>query len=265
MLACGAVLSLLSISVLVTLIVVQVNAYEARRIADFRRAHNALQIQLARQDASYARLANMAEYAWGHDVRLGQSSSDAMYLAYLQGGQRLVVVADDSSRPQMALGLQTLQWQPQELKRYLQLSAAVSLIQRLTRTSDEGEPVGASYFFDPSGQYLSLDKGLTERSLADALGTRSRDEIFEHLRAPAQLLAPPRCMTRCRCWRAWHAATHRSAPSVPSDHRPSLAGVSVPGQRRRCTHCHLRCVRTAGALAGAASPQQPGPPDVAGP
>ncbi|KAG1389823.1 hypothetical protein G6F58_013175 [Rhizopus delemar] len=61
MLACGAVLSLLSISVLVTLIVVQVNSYEARRIAEFRRAHNALQIQLGRQDASYARLANMAE------------------------------------------------------------------------------------------------------------------------------------------------------------------------------------------------------------
>ncbi len=55
----------MSISVLVTLIVVQVNAYEARRIADFRRAHNALQIQLARQDASYARLANMAEYRLG--------------------------------------------------------------------------------------------------------------------------------------------------------------------------------------------------------
>ncbi|WP_188240961.1 sensor histidine kinase [Stenotrophomonas maltophilia] len=190
MLACGAVLSLLSISVLITLIVVQVNAYEARRIADFRRAHNALQIQLARQDASYARLANMAEYAWGHDARLGQASSDAMYQAYLQGGQRLLVVADDSSRPQMALGLQTLQWQPRELKRYLQLSAAVSLIQRLTRTSDEGEPVGASYFFDPSGQYLSLDNGLTERNLADALGMRSREELFAHLRAPAQLLAP---------------------------------------------------------------------------
>ncbi|KRG52527.1 sensor histidine kinase [Stenotrophomonas beteli] len=190
MLACGAVLSLLSISVLITLIVVQVNGYEARRIADFRRAHNALQIQLARQDASYARLANMAEYAWGHDAQLGQSSAEGMYQAYLQGGQRLVVVADERSRPQMALGLETLQWQPQEVQRYLQLSAAVSLIQRLTRTADDGEPATASYFFDPSGQYLSLDNGLTERSLAEALGTASRDEVFAHLRAPAQLLAP---------------------------------------------------------------------------
>ncbi|MFL4617053.1 sensor histidine kinase [Stenotrophomonas maltophilia] len=190
MLACGAVLSLLAISVLITLIVVQVNGYEARRIADFRRAHNALQIQLARQDASYRRLANMAEYAWGHNVQLGQASPEAMYQSYLDGGQRLMVVADESSRPQMALGLETLAWSPQSLKRYLQLSAAVSLIQRLTQTPDDDEPAGASYFFDPSGQYLSLDKGLTERSLKDALAARSRSEVFEHLRAPAQLLAP---------------------------------------------------------------------------
>ncbi len=190
MLACGAVLSLLSISVLITLIVVQVNAYEARRIAEFRRAHNALQIQLGRQDASYERLANMAEYAWGRNLALGQLDADAMRLAYLQGGQRLVVVANDSSQPQMALGLSTDGWAPQKLQRYLELSAAVSLIQRLTTTANEGEPAGVSYFFDPSGQYLSLDKGLTERSLIDALAAASRSEVFEHLRAPAQLLAP---------------------------------------------------------------------------
>lgn len=190
MLACGAVLSLLTMSVMVTLIVVQVNGYEARRIADFRRAHNALQIQLARQDASYARLANMAEYAWDRNLQVGHSSAEEMYEAYLQGGQRLMVVADDSSRPQMALGLETGRWNPQELQRYLRLSAAVSLIQRLTTTADDGEPASASYFFDPSGQYLSLDKGLTERGLIDALAAGSRAEVFEHLRAPAQLLAP---------------------------------------------------------------------------
>ncbi len=190
MLACGAVLSLLSLSVLITLIVVQVNGYEARRIAEFRRAHTALQFQLARQDASHARLANMAEYAWDRDVQLGDASAEAMRRDYLQGGQRLVVAADASSRPQMALGLETAQWRPQELQRYLQLTTAVSLIQRLTRTADEGEPDTASYFFDPSGQYLSLDKGLTERSLISALAASSRSEVFEHLRAPAQLLAP---------------------------------------------------------------------------
>ncbi|MCF3498178.1 two-component sensor histidine kinase [Stenotrophomonas maltophilia] len=190
MLACGAVLSLLSLSVLVTLIVVQVNSFEARRIADFRRAHAALQIQLARQDASHARLANMAEYAWDHHVQLGRIPADVMASAYLQGGQRLVVAADEYSRPQMALGLETTQWRPQELKRYLQLSTAVSLIQRLTRTADDGEPASASYFFDPSGQYLSLDKGLTERGLIEALAAGSRSEVFAHLRAPAQLLVP---------------------------------------------------------------------------
>lgn len=190
MLACGAVLSLLSLSVLITLIVVQVNGYEARRIADFRRAHTALQIQLARQDASYERLANMAEYAWDRNIQLGDASADDLRRAYLQGGQRLVVVADKSSLPQMALGLDTAQWRPQELERYLQLTTAVSLIQRLTSTADDGEPAGASYFFDPSGQYLSLDKGLTERSLITALAASSRSEVFEHLRAPAQLLAP---------------------------------------------------------------------------
>ncbi|MDA5336822.1 ATP-binding protein [Stenotrophomonas maltophilia] len=190
MLACGAVLSLLSISILVTLIVVQVNAYEARRIAEFRRAHNALQIQLARQDASYARLANMAEYAWEKHIQLGQQSPDAMRQAYLDGGQRLMIVADEKSRPQMALGLETATWRAQELQRYLQLSAAVSLIQRLTHTADDGEPASASYFFDPSGQYLSLDKGLTERSLKEALAAHSRSDVFEHLRAPARLLAP---------------------------------------------------------------------------
>ncbi len=190
MLACGAVLSLLSLSVLITLIVVQVNGYEARRIAEFRRAHTALQFQLARQDAAYARLANMAEYAWDRDVQLGDASAEAMRNAYLQGGQRLVVAADASSRPQMALGLETAQWRPQELQRYLQLTTAVSLIQRLSGTADDAEPAGASYFFDPSGQYLSLDKGLTERSLITALAANSRSDVFEHLRAPAQLLAP---------------------------------------------------------------------------
>lgn len=190
MLACGVVLSLLSISILTTLIVVQVNGYEARRIAEFRRAHNALQIQLARQDASYVRLANMAEYAWSHNIPLSRSGAAALREAYLEGGQRLMVVADDRSRPQMALGLETTAWRPQELQRYLQLSAAVSLIQRLTATADDGEPASASYFFDPSGQYLSLDKGLTERSLIAALAVSSRSEVFEHLRAPAQLLAP---------------------------------------------------------------------------
>ncbi|HGM5880656.1 MAG: two-component sensor histidine kinase [Stenotrophomonas maltophilia] len=190
MLACGAVLSLLSISVLVTLIVVQVNSYEARRIAEFRRAHNALQIQLGRQDASYARLANMAEYAWGRNIQLGQDSPEALRTAYLQGDQRLVVVADDASKPQMALGLATTTWAPRTLERYLELSAAVSLIQRLTSTPNDGEPASVSYFFDPSGQYLSLDKGLTERSLREALAVTSRAEVFEHLRAPAHLLAP---------------------------------------------------------------------------
>ena len=190
MLACGAVLSLLSISVLVTLIVVQVNGYEARRIAEFRRAHNALQILLDRQDASYERLANMAEYAWGRNLALGELGAEAMRRAYLQGGQRLVVVADEGSQPQMALGLSTERWMPQKLQRYLELSAAVSLIQRLTTTSNDGEPASASYFFDPSGQYLSLDRGLTEHSLTEALAAGSRGEVFEHLRAPAQLLAP---------------------------------------------------------------------------
>lgn len=190
MLACGAVLSLLSISVLITLLVVQVNRFEARRIADFRRAHNALQIQLARQDASYARVANMAGYAWGRNISLGDTPPQAMRRAYLEGGQRLMVVADDRSRPQMALGLATADWPAAELQRYLQLSAAVSLIQRLTASTTDGEPASASYFFDPSGQYLSLDRGLTERSLMDALAVDSRQQVFEHLRAPAQLLAP---------------------------------------------------------------------------
>lgn len=166
MVACGVVLSLLSLSVLITLIVVQVNGYEARRIADFRRAHTALQIQLARQDASYGRMADMVEYAWDRNIQLGEASAESLRRAYLEGGQRLVVVADDSSRPQMVLGLETTQWRPQDLQRYLQLTTAVSLIQRLSRSSDEGEPTSASYFFDPSGQYLSLDKGLTERNLS---------------------------------------------------------------------------------------------------
>ncbi len=190
MLACGAVLSLLSLSVLITLIVVQVNGYEARRIAEFRRAHTALQFQLARQDAAYARLSNMAEYAWDRDIQLGDASAEAMRYAYLQGGQRLVVAADASSRPQMALGLETAQWRAHELQRYLQLTTAVSLIQRLSGAADDAESAGASYFFDPSGQYLSLDKGLTERSLITALAASSRSDVFEHLRAPAQLLAP---------------------------------------------------------------------------
>ncbi|WP_229298132.1 ATP-binding protein [Stenotrophomonas maltophilia] len=190
MVACGVVLSLLSLSVLITLIVVQVNGYEARRIADFRRAHTALQIQLARQDASYGRMADMVEYAWDRNIQLGEASAESLRRAYLEGGQRLVVVADDSSRPQMVLGLETTQWRPQDLQRYLQLTTAVSLIQRLSRSADEGEPTSASYFFDPSGQYLSLDKGLTERNLISALAASSRREVFEHLRAPAQLLSP---------------------------------------------------------------------------
>lgn len=190
MLAFAAVLGLLSVSVLVTLIVVQVNAYEARRIAEFRRAHNALQIQLGRQDASYARLANMAEYAWGRGIQLGRYSPQALRKAYLAGDQRLVVVADEGSKPQMALGLSTADWATSQLERYLELSAAVSLIQRLITTPNDGEPAAVSYFFDPSGQYLSLDKGLTERSLRESLAVNSRAEVFEHLRSPAHLLAP---------------------------------------------------------------------------
>ncbi len=211
MLACGAVLSLLSISVLITLLVVQVNRFEARRIADFRRAHNALQIQLARQDASYARVANMAGYAWGRNIPLGDTPPQAMRRAYLEGGQRLMVVADDRSRPQMALGLATADWPAADLQRYLQLSAAVSLIQRLTASTTDDEPASASYFFDPSGQYLSLDRGLTERSLMDALAVDSRQQVFEHLRAPAQLLAP--------------ASRH--------DQVPLLESVTQRGQPRR--------------------------------
>ncbi|WP_434211954.1 sensor histidine kinase [[Pseudomonas] boreopolis] len=190
MLACGAVLSLLSISVLVTLIVVQVNAYEARRIAEFRRAHNALQLQLHRQDASYMRLANMAEYAWDQNMHFGNVSADAMRRAYLQGGQRLIVVADEKSRPQMALGLATEKWRAEDLQRYLQLSAAVSLIQRLAGADGNEGLASASYFFDPNGQYLSLDQGLTERGLTSALATSTRSQLFEHLRVPANLLAP---------------------------------------------------------------------------
>ncbi|MBL2545121.1 two-component sensor histidine kinase, partial [Klebsiella pneumoniae] len=121
---------------------------------------------------------------------LGDTPPQAMRRAYLEGGQRLMVVADDRSRPQMALGLATADWPAAELQRYLQLSAAVSLIQRLTASTTDGEPASASYFFDPSGQYLSLDRGLTERSLMDALAVDSRQQVFEHLRAPAQLLAP---------------------------------------------------------------------------
>ncbi|WP_369040348.1 sensor histidine kinase [Stenotrophomonas maltophilia] len=188
LLACAAALCLLAAAAALLAAVIHVNQFQARRISEFRRAHHALQMELSSQEAGYARLVNMAEYAWQQGVPDHHGSVVQLRQRYLQGQQRVSVVADAGSRPQMALGVGTEHWDGVILERYLKLSQAVSLIQRLDATAVP-EAGGAAYFFDPSASYLSLGQGLSEMALQQAQNVRDRQALFQRLRAPAKLLA----------------------------------------------------------------------------
>ncbi|KAG1534656.1 hypothetical protein G6F50_015503 [Rhizopus delemar] len=124
----------------------------------------------------------------------------------------------------MALGLATTTWAPRTLERYLELSAAVSLIQRLTSTPNDGEParpdraqpargtgghVACRGVRAPAGAGASSGTRVKRRS--DAVAGKCRQQQS----AAANLRAPP------HQWR-------------------SVAGVGVPGQRRRAAVRHIR-------------------------
>ncbi len=164
--------------------------YHDERVQGLERARSALVEAIEQRRTSDIRLTNMAEYAWKHPMEVAAGEMARRRELFLAGGERLMLAADPQSAPQMALGMGTSRWAGTEIDRYLQLSTSLSLIVRLTRVHSDGASRPAAFFFDPSGHYLSLGEGLTERSLKHALGVEDRGEVFSRLREQAGLLAP---------------------------------------------------------------------------
>lgn len=188
MVACGIGFSVALVAALVLVAFTYINQFQAQRISEFRRAHNAVQLELSHREASYARLVSMAEYTWQHPPQLQGGRLDDLRQRYLEGGQRVMIVGDADGRPQMALGLHTDRWAPAHLDRYLQLSQAMSHAQ-VVAGPGERVPAGISYFFDPTANYLSLCHGLSEAQLKHSLGAATRQQLFDTLRASAGLIS----------------------------------------------------------------------------
>lgn len=188
MVACGIGFSMAVMAVLALIAFTHINQFQAQRISEFRRAHNAVQMELSRLEAGYARLASMAEYAWEHPPQPHNGRREELRQRYLEGGQRVMIVGDADGRPQMALGLHTDRWDPARLDRYLQLSQTMSHA-RVAPGPAEHTPMGSSYFFDPTANYLSLCHGLSEAQLKHSLGVSTRQQLFDTLRASAGLIS----------------------------------------------------------------------------
>ncbi len=181
-------LSVLMLMALALMIGLQVDRYHARALDDFARVRLALEQALGEHDMAHARLANMAEFAWGHQTSLLGASPGPLRDHYLQGGEHLLHPADESSGARIALGVGTDQWHPADLERYLQLNRSLSLIGRMAdsdHTSAEN-----TYFFDPSGRFLSLHPGIRPREAQQLPDQRRRQALFEHLRRHANLPSP---------------------------------------------------------------------------
>jgi len=192
LLAWGVGIGLLAIAVLLVASVGLANSFQAQRIAEFRRTHQALQLHFAQSQAQYANVANTAQYAWKHP-HPGDTAMRALRERFEQSGQRVVLTTEEDKSPQMILGVQTEQWSAQRVERYFQLSQALSLAQ--PGEAAPGPASGAvAYFFDPSGHYLSLGKGMTEAQLTTSLGVGNRPDLFRELRTRAQLISPTSVM-----------------------------------------------------------------------
>lgn len=186
----GGLLGLLLLAALALVLALHVRREQQARLDAFERAAAALQAQLARHDASHARLANMTEYAWRHPLDSSPATSAADLRAYLRDDQRILLQHDPRGAPQRVLGLGTDRWPEARLQRYLCLARAMSIINRIAFSASDSGITGTAYFLDPTGHLAILEPGLAERGFGAASPGADREAIFERMRAYANLTPP---------------------------------------------------------------------------
>lgn len=190
LLIAGALLSVLLLAALAAAVWLHARSYEADRLQAFIRARIALDAQLTRHDASYARLVTMTEYAWRHRMDSDPAVLQAETRQYLADGQTLRVQQGPQDTPQLVLGLGTERWPAERLHRYLGLAHSLSVIVRMAFNGPDAEAAGAAYFLDPTGHLVVINEGLDDSGSGIASAERDRQGTLDQLRAYAHLLPP---------------------------------------------------------------------------
>lgn len=180
-------LSVLMLLGLAAMIGFQIDRYHGRMVEEFARARLLLEQSLGQHDMAQTRLADMAEFAWSHRGAT-LPSSEPLRDRYLAQGQFHSSSTDELGGVRTAVGLGTESWHPAELERYLQLNRSLSLIGRLA--DSEHTSAANTYFFDPSGRFLSLHPDATSGDGRHTLDETGREDLFNHLRTHAKLPSP---------------------------------------------------------------------------
>ena len=190
LLIAGALLSVLLLSALAAAVWLHARSYEENRLQEFIRARTALDAQLTRHDASYARLVNMTEYAWRHRKDSDPVMLEADTRQYLADGQTLRLQQGVLDTPQLVMGLGTDRWPAERLHRYLALARSMSVIARMAFNGPDAEAAGAAYFLDPTGHLVMINQGLDDSGSGLANAAHDRQATFGQLQAYANLLPP---------------------------------------------------------------------------
>lgn len=204
LLIAGALLSVLLLAALATAVWLHARSYEENRLQAFIRARTALEAQLTRHDASYARLVNMTEYAWRHRTDRDPAVLEAETRRYVADGQTLRLQQGAQDTPQLVLGLGTDHWPAERLHRYLALARTMSVITRMAFNGPGAEAAGAAYFLDPTGHLVVINEGLDDSGTGIASAERDRQSTFSQLRAYAHLLPPASAADTVPALRASH-------------------------------------------------------------
>lgn len=186
----GTLFSVLLLAALAVAVGLYVRGYQRARLEGFERAASALDAQLRRHDASYARLVTMTEYAWQHPVDDDPATRRADLHGYLRGEQCTVLQEGIRGTPQRVLGLGTERWPAARLQRYLGLARSMSIINPIAFSGSGAEGAGAAYFLDATGHLAVVNQTLAGSDMTSVLPATDREKVFEQLRAYANL-APP--------------------------------------------------------------------------
>lgn len=184
----GVLISLLLLIALAAAVALRAGGYQQDRLLGFARAQTALDAQLTRHDAGYARLLDMTVYAWRNRSDSDVAVLDADLQQYLRDGQQLRVQQGKEGAGQQVIGWGTERWPPSRLRRYLALSRSLSGMSPMAFNGPDAEAGAAAYFLDARGELAIINQGLADPDRSAALAPGERESLLARLRAYANLM-----------------------------------------------------------------------------
>ncbi|SFS06343.1 two-component system, NarL family, capsular synthesis sensor histidine kinase RcsC [Dyella sp. OK004] len=186
----GLLLSVLIIATAAGSIYLQLQDYLAQQQKTFSDGKIAVDTYLAQRDRGLSRSLNVLNMLWRERHKYLTDLGRPIKPVFEAAREEVLIKANASSIPILALGHSTMDLPRSDLSAYLGLIYEASSHGGATVTETESPGSTTTYGYEPSGSLFTFTRIKNEQQLLSTLGTSSREEAFSRLMLSPQRLHP---------------------------------------------------------------------------